>query len=156
MWSIFLYRFITIFAGFKTLFMHWYSTFFLCILITWLIIDKFIKNKDKKQISLWGITISQFLLWISLWVADFLWYEGGFPIKALTYPSCHPCGSDIPPIESLPMFLMNYLIWLLISFLIATFLSKKTIKNKKYYIIFTIISFLVLMSGLGGLLLTFD
>lgn len=79
---------------------------------------------------------------------------GGFPLKIFEYP-VPPMGHDWPPAETWPMFFLNLLLWLILSFFILFFIKKDFFTNKKSLLLFGLACFFTLI-GIFYLMLLFD
>jgi len=79
---------------------------------------------------------------------------GGFPLKFFEYP-VPPMGSNWPPANSWPMFIINLTIWLLVAFIIFWLLGKK-VENKKVMAISVISAVVLSLLGIFYIMLKFD
>lgn len=83
---------------------------------------------------------------------------GGFPLQALHYPTS-PLGGDYPPVDSWPLFLLNYVIWLIAATVLIKLLNhycKITFSSQAITTGSIIITVLSTLIGSGYLLLKFD
>jgi hypothetical protein len=79
---------------------------------------------------------------------------GGFPFKVFEYPF-PPMGHDWPPAGSWPMFFLNLVVWLVVSFFIFLLFGKKKV-NKKNTAIFAISAVILSLLGVFYIMLKFD
>ena len=159
LWSI-IYIPIT---GLIKFFSHaWYSIFGLLIIIAYLLIGKFVKlDAITKTKSLAVICLAQIITWWS--IALQFYFEGnyffswkvGFPIRTFDIPTYSGGGWDVPPIETLPYWILNFLVLLIISGVILYFIPQKYLTKKRNNL-FIITSIIVMLYWFGMMTLAFD
>ncbi len=127
----------------------WYSLFTLFSLF--LATISYFLEKDWQKTS-WIFSLSQILMWSSLWLSDWFGWQSTFPLKSMVYKM----AGDTPPSSVLPIFCLNFLIWFLVSWGMVKIIPFKKFKNKIWRKITFISAVLIMLNGIGHLMLIFD
>lgn len=119
------------------------------------------KNRDRivALLTLWITQIFIFVATLLSIIAQeqpVLSKKFWFPIKSFQFPACGACGSDIPTMDTFLPFLLNFVIFWLISFLLIRFLPKKITNSKITWRIIWILTVYSLFAMFGWLWIAYD
>lgn len=119
------------------------------------------KNRDRivALLTLWITQIFIFVATLLSIIAQeqpVLSKKFWFPIKSFQFPECGACGSDTPTMDTLLPFLLNFVIFWLISFLLIRFLPKKITNSKIIWRIVSVLAAYSLFAMFGWLWIAYD
>jgi hypothetical protein len=136
----------------------WY---FLAVILVLLGLCFLFKNRNRivALLTLWLTQIFTFvatLFSIIVQEQPVLSKKFGFPIKSFQFPECGACGSDTPTMDAFLPFLLNFVIFWVVSFLIIRFLSKKITNSKITWRIISVLAPYSLFAMFGWLWIAYD
>lgn len=136
----------------------WY---FLAVILVLLGLCFLFKNRNRivALLTLWLTQIFTFVATLLSIIAQeqpVLSKKFWFPIKSFQFPACGACGSDIPTMDTFLPFLLNFVIFWLISFLLIRFLPKKITNSKITWRIIWILAVYSLFAMFGWLWIAYD
>ena len=134
---------------------------FLAVILVLLGFCFILKNRNRTiaLLTLWLTQIFTFaatVLSIAFQEQPILSKKFWFPIKSFQFPECGACGSDTPTMDTFLPFLLNFVIFWVISFLIIRFLPKKITNSKITWRMVWILAVYSLFAMFGRLWIAYD
>lgn len=141
----------------------WYGLYILVLLAT--ISFSYIWRRQKSVI-LSSLAMSQVVFWIvNIAVSTAVAFEWnafnfnktwGFPLPIPFMRVCPTCGSDVPPLGTFPLFLVNWFIFFGLTILGFFFLPKKVLNSKIWQRSIGILGCFAVFLGIGRLGVVYD